>query len=185
MTTSDVPRWVMDTSTFTHFFRAGYGDILRRLAPLGVVVITDTVHGEVQDGRDLDLDIPSPNDLPWVELAVLTAAEEHDQLIFKVSMPSRKDDNPHKNMGECAVLACATHRNMVAVIDDGDARILARTHEIKYVNSMWIVAQAYRALDDVDAESAEQIYEALLETGMRLPVVESFIGWAYEVGLLP
>lgn len=175
----------MDTSTFTHFFRAGHGDVLRRLAPDGVVVIPDTVHGEVQDGRDLDLDIPSINDLPWVELAVLTPAEEQDQLMFKVSLPSKKGDGPRKNMGECAVLACATHREMIAVIDDGDARALAGVHAIKYVNSMWIIAQAYRTLDDVDAEGAEQIYEALCTTGMRLPPVESFIGWAYEVGLLP
>ena len=175
----------MDTSTFTHFFRAGRGDILRRLAPFGVVVIPDTVHGEVQDGRELDLDIPSISDLPWVELAVLTPAEEQDQLTFKISMPSKRGDNPRKNMGECAVLACATRRGMVAVIDDSDARTLAGTHGIKYVNSMWIIAQAYRTLDDVDAESAEQIYEALRATDMHLPVIESFIGWAYEVGLLP
>jgi predicted nucleic acid-binding protein len=176
---------VMDTSTFTHFFRAGYGDILRRLAPGGVVVIPDTVHSEVQDGRNLDLDIPAISDLAWVELAVLTAAEEQDQLIFKVLMPSKKSDSARKNMGECAVLACATHREMVAVIDDSDARILANTHGIRYVNSMWIIAHAYRTLDDIDAESAEQIYEALCATDMRLPEAESFVGWAYEVGLLP
>ena len=185
MTKSGVPRWVMDTSTFTHFFRAGHGDILRRLAPCGVVIIPDTVHGEVQEGRDLDLDIPAINDLPWVELALLTPAEERDQLMFKVSMPSKKGDSPRKNMGECAVLACATHREMVAVIDDRDGRTLAGIQGIKYVNSMWIIAQAYRTLDDVDAERAEQIYEALCATEMRLPAVESFIGWAYEVGLLP
>ncbi len=34
-------------------------------------------------------------------------------------------------------------------------------------------------------EEAEQLYEALLATDMRLPRVDSVIGWAYEVGLLP
>jgi len=31
----------MDTSTFTHFCRAGHQDILRRLAPQGVILIPD------------------------------------------------------------------------------------------------------------------------------------------------
>jgi len=37
----------------------------------------------------------------------------------------------------------------------------------------------------VDSEAAERIYSDLVATGMRLPQVESFIGWAYRVGLLP
>ena len=47
---SPAPRWVMDTSTFTHFFRAGHQEILRVLAPQGMILIPDTVHFEVQDG---------------------------------------------------------------------------------------------------------------------------------------
>lgn len=46
MTTPEGPRWVMDTSTFTHFCRAGHQDILRRLAPQGLILIPDTVNGE-------------------------------------------------------------------------------------------------------------------------------------------
>ncbi|UAK37240.1 hypothetical protein K8O93_19110 [Gordonia bronchialis] len=45
--------------------------------------------------------------------------------------------------------------------------------------------RTYKRLDDVDGEAAEQLYEELLETDMRLPRVDSFIGWAYEVGFLP
>ena len=175
----------MDTSTFTHFCRAGHGDILRRLAPRGLILIPDTVHGEIERGRDLGLDIPSISELSWVELAVLTPAEEVEQLRLKASMPSRRGESPRKNMGECAVLAGAVHRQMVAVIDDGDARSEAGVHGINYVTSMWIVAQAYKTLDDVDAEAAERIYEALIDTDMRLPHVESVVRWAYELGLLP
>lgn len=175
----------MDTSTFTHFCRAGHQDVLRRLAPQGLILIPDTVHGEVENGRELGYDIPSIAELPWAELGVLTEDEADTQLVIKVDMPSAKSDPPRKNLGECAVLACAIHRNMVAVIDDAGARAQANQRDTNFVTSMWIVAAAYKELDDVDSAAAEGIYENLRATGMRLPSADSFIGWAYEVGLLP
>jgi hypothetical protein len=75
VTVAQSARWVMDTSTFSHFCRAGHADLLRLLAPEGLIL---------------------------------------------------KGDSPRKNLGECAVLSCAIHRGMVAVIDDGDARIQAK-----------------------------------------------------------
>uniref|UniRef100_UPI0031DE4F7F hypothetical protein n=1 Tax=Mycobacterium sp. TaxID=1785 RepID=UPI0031DE4F7F len=84
----------------------------------------------------------------------------------------------------CAVLACAVHRHMVAVLDDGDARTVARSRDTRIVTSMWIIAEARKKLSDVDSEAAERIYADLVATDMRLPRVESFIGWAYEMGLL-
>ncbi|MDQ2635572.1 MAG: hypothetical protein M3Y83_01685 [Actinomycetota bacterium] len=141
--------------------------------------------GEAEEGRDRGYDIPSIADLPWVELGVLTSAEELEQLLIKTDMPSYGSESPRKHLGECAVLACAMHRQMVAVIDDGDARAQARRRGIPLVTSMAIIAEAYKTLDDVDRETAEQVYAALLATGMRLPRVESFIGWAYEMELLP
>lgn len=175
----------MDTSTFTHFCRAHRHDILRRLAPQGLILIPDAVSAEVRAGRESDYEIPDLATLPWVEVGVLTPAEEHTQLLIKVDMPSASNDGPAKNLGECAVLACAQHRGMVAVIDDSDARSQARARGLRFVTSMWIIAEAYKRLDDVDGEAAEQLYEELLETDMRLPRVDSFIGWAYEVGFLP
>lgn len=177
-------RWVMDTSTFTHFCRAGHQDILRRLAPQGVILIPDTVYAEVEEGRDRGYDIPSILDLPWVELGVLTPDEEIEQLLIKAEMPSRKGDPPTKNLGECAVLACAVHRHMVAVLDDGDARTVASSRDMRVVTSMGIIAEARKKLSDVDSEAAERIYADLVATDMRLPRVGSFIGWAYEIGLL-
>ncbi|MEU4838705.1 hypothetical protein [Nocardia testacea] len=142
------------------------------------------MQSEVEDGRDNGYDIPSIAELPWVEVGVLTFEEAYTQLDIKVDMPSMKGDGPRKNLGECAVLACAVHRQMVAVIDDGDDRSQARQRGVRFVTSMWI-AEAYKTLGDIDSGAAERIYESLLATDMRLPAVESFVRWAYEVGLLP
>lgn len=175
----------MDTSTFTHFCRANRQDILRRLAPQGLILIPDTVNSEVEDGRDRGYDIPEISALDWVEIGVLTPDEVDTQLEIKVSMPSLNGESARKHLGECAVLACAVHRQMVAVIDDRDGCRQASHRGARYVDSMWIIAEARKRLSDVDSEAAEQIYADLVATGMRLPTVESFIGWAYRMGLLP
>ncbi|MGB2949249.1 MAG: hypothetical protein WBB62_10650 [Rhodococcus sp. (in: high G+C Gram-positive bacteria)] len=172
----------MDTSTFTHFSRAGYEDVLQRLAPQGLVLIPDTVNTEIEAGIEAGYDITSPGTLDWVEIGVLTMDEADTQLRIKLEMPSGKKDPPEKNLGECAVLACAKHRGMVAVIDDGDARAQARNRELPSVGTMWIIAEAHKQLDDVDAE---QLYQALRDTDMHLPHTDSIVGWAQKKGFLP
>lgn len=175
----------MDTSTFTHFCRAGHQEILRLLAPQGLILIPDTVYAEVQEGRDRGYDISPIGGLDWVEIGVLTPAEEDTQLDIKIRMPSAAGESPRKHLGECAVLACAIHRGMIAVMDDRGGRGQAVSRGVRYVDSMWIIAQARKVLPEVDSETAERIYADLIATGMRLPQVESFIGWAYQVDLLP
>lgn len=174
----------MDTSTFTHFCRAKREEVLQRLAPQGLILIPDSVDVEIGRGRDVGYDLPDIDSLSWAERGVLTASEERLQLLIKVDMPSKPGDPPTKNLGECAVLACAIERGMTAVIDDRDAREQARARKLRFVTTMHIIVEAYRVLDNIDSEAAEQLYEALLETNMRLPSVDSVIRWGYEMGLL-
>lgn len=185
MTAADETRWVMDTSTFTHFCRAKREDVLQRLAPHGLILIPDSVDVEIGRGRDVGYDLPDIDSLPWVERGILTEDEETLQLLIKVDMPSKPGDRATKNLGECAVLACATERGMTAVIDDRDAREQARARKLRFVTTMHIIVEAHRVLDDIDSEAAEQLYESLLATDMRLPRVDSVIGWGYEMELLP
>lgn len=53
---------------------------------------------------------------------------------------------------------------------------------MKFLTTMAIIIQAHRLLDDIDAED---LYQDLLLTDMRLPLVNSVIGWGYQMGLLP
>lgn len=185
MTAEDETRWVMDTSTFTHFCRAKREDVLQRLAPQGLILIPDSVDVEIGRGRHRGYDLPEIDSLQWVERGILTEHEQTLQLLIKIDMPSKPGDPPTKNLGECAVLACATARGMTAVIDDRDAREQARARKLRFVTTMHVIVEAYRVLDDIDSEAAEQLYEALLTTDMRLPRVDSVIGWGYEMALLP
>ncbi|WP_157103796.1 hypothetical protein [Nocardia harenae] len=175
---------MMDTSTFTHFCRARRQDILQRLAPHGIILLPDTVLTEVEAGRDRGYDIPPIASFPWVERGILTLEEEYTQLLIKVDMPSKRTDPPRKHLGECAVLACAKHRTMVAVIDDGDARTQARQRELPYITTMWIIAEAHKTLAGIDCETTEQIYQDLLATDMKLPAAGTFHAWAARFDML-
>lgn len=56
-------QWVMDTSAFTHWHRAGHGEILRRVAPRGgVVLIPDSVNVEIEKARETHQKIPAVAD---------------------------------------------------------------------------------------------------------------------------
>ncbi|WP_032374505.1 hypothetical protein ACN9MI_08625 [Rhodococcoides fascians] len=186
MTAGDGNRWVMDTSTFTHFCRAKREDVLQRLAPQGLILIPDSVDSEIWRGIEHGYDLPDIDSLPWVERGILTEDEEMLQLLIRVEMPSKPGDAETKNLGECAVLACATERGMIAVIDDRDAREQANGRGVRFVTTMHIIIEAHKQLDDFDTEATEKLYEALLATEMRLPRVDNgIIGWGYSMELLP
>jgi hypothetical protein len=49
---TELPQWVMDTSTFIHFCRAGYSHILSALAPQSVVLLAREVEIEIDNARE-------------------------------------------------------------------------------------------------------------------------------------
>lgn len=177
-------RWVMDTSTFTHFWRAGHGYVLRELAPSSIVIIPSEVSSEVESGRDQYADIPPLKDLHWVELAVLDQDSEYFTFLgVKADMGGASN----QHLGECAVIACAQHRELTAILDERAATKEAERRNVETQDTMWIAVDAYKNLFDRDRSRAAALIDDLLATGMRLPVDsgESLFQWGYENGLLP
>lgn len=180
----DSDRWVMDTSTFTHFWRAGHGDVLRALCPSGIILIPAEVNTEVEIGRDLHEGIPALKDIDWVKLAIL---DPDDEYLTFISAKADMGGTTTEHLGECAVIACAQHRRFTAVIDERAAKELAEERNIDTIDTMWIAVEAYVRLFDRDRDRAAALIDDLLETGMRLPIHsgESLFSWGYENGLLP
>ena len=177
-------RWVMDTSTFTHFWRAGHGDVLHALAPSGIILIPSEVNSEIENGRAGHRGIPTLKSIDWVELAVLDQDSEYFTFLgAKAEMGGLSDEH----LGECAVIACAQHRRLTAVIDERAAKELAELRDIDAIDTMWIAVEAYVKLFDRNRARASALIDDLLATGMRLPVDsgESLFSWGYENGLLP
>lgn len=175
--------WVVDTSTYTHLSRAGYVDLLRQLAPGGIVVVPTDVDAEIQNGRDRYPGILDPEALSWVEQAVLTEDEEWTQLEIKAALGG----GPLEHLGECAVIACALHRGHVAVLDERAAIVQADLRGVQARDTLWIVIEAYATVFGEDRDKAIAVVDALLGTDMYLPINSgtSLIAWAYEEGLLP
>lgn len=180
---SDRRRWVVDTSAYTHLSRAGHADLIERLAPAGVVLIPAEVSAEIDRGRDLHRGIPAVSVVPWAELTVLTDDEVWTEILVK----ARMGGDPTSHLGECAVIACARHRDLVAILDERAAIEQALGLGVTTYDTLWMVVEAYKSLFDRDRDRTARVVDDLLETGMYLPVDsgEELMVWAYEEGLLP
>lgn len=174
---------MIDTSTYTHLCRSGHADILERLAPQGVLVVPMEVNEEIQAGRALHPGIPAVDSVGWAELVVLTDEEIWTQLEVKAELGG----DPQQHLGECAVIACAQHRGMVAILDERAAVAQADRRGVPTHDTMWLVIEAYKSLFNRDRARTVQVVDDLLATDMRLPLDsgESVLSWAYDEGILP
>ena len=175
--------WITDTSVFTHLARAGHLDILQGLAPNGIVIVPSQVDVEIQRSQEFHQGIPLAASLTWVELAVLTEEEESTFLAVKMNLGGLAT----QHLGESAVIAVARHRAGVAPLDDRAATIQATRLGVTWVDTLWIVIEAYKRLFDHDRQRTIAVVDDLLETGMYLPVTSGseIITHAYEEGWLP
>ncbi|MCL2667243.1 MAG: hypothetical protein FWF02_06000, partial [Micrococcales bacterium] len=93
--------------------------------------------------------------------------------------------HPTEHLGECAVIACAHHRGLTAILDDRAAVAQARRFGVPSRDTLWIVVEEY--LSTGNRQAAARTVDDLLTAGMYLPVDsgESLFAWAYEAGYLP
>lgn len=180
---TDRPQWVIDTSTYTHLSRAGHGDLIGQLAPGRVVFVPDEVNSEIENGRQAYSGIPRIADIAWAELVVLSEEEVWTMLAVKAQLGG----NRREHLGECAVIACARRRNLIAVLDDREAIAQADALSVPSIDTLWIVVEAYKSIFCRDQGRAAMVVDDLVSTGMYLPISsgESLFTWAYEQGLLP
>lgn len=141
------------------------------------------VSGEIEAGRALYPNIASVNSTAWAHILVLTEEEAWIQLKIKASLGG----SPTEHLGECAVIACAYTRGLIALLDDRAAIAQANRYHVASRSTLWIVVEAFRVLFPHDRPRAEAIVDDLLATDMRLPVRSGSGLWmrAYEEGLLP
>ncbi|WP_139286240.1 hypothetical protein [Tsukamurella tyrosinosolvens] len=174
----------MDTSTFTHFHRAGVEDLLLQVAPHGsVVLIPAQVETEIERGRDRYPSIPGIDNAQGYDRVFLTNDEYADMLTLQIEMDP---ETPEQHIGECAVIACATARKFVAVLDERVAFNEALDRGLIVHDTIWILI-ACHVLAGVDRAVAEAAVDSLLETVMDLPINDgtSLFPYAYEIGYLP
>ncbi|WP_083409203.1 hypothetical protein [Mycolicibacterium rutilum] len=113
----------------------------------------------------------------------MTDEEEMTALRVKVALGG----GTSRHLGESAVIACASHRKLTAVLDDRAAVAQARRLRVASIDTMWIVAEAYKSLFNRDRDQTVALVDDLLATDMYLPFDdgEAFFSWAWTEGLLP
>lgn len=175
--------WVTDTVAFTHLARAGHLDLLAKLSPGGILLVPDDVAREIDAGRSHHVGIPDIGTLPWVKLAVLTRDEEDEQLRIKANMGGT--DTQH--LGECAAIAVAKHRDLLAIMDDWHGTVQAEIAGVPTRNTLWLVVHGFIHLWNRDRDVAEDAVDDLLATGMKLPLKsgKEIFNHALEMGWLP
>jgi len=141
------------------------------------------VDTEIQRSQEFHQGIPLTSSLTWVELAVLTEEEESTLLTVKMDLGG----SATQHLGESAAIAVALHRAGVALLDDRAATKQATRLGVTWVDTLWIVIEAYKRLFDHDRQRTIAVVDDLLETGMYLPVTSGseIITHAYEEGWLP
>lgn len=180
---NEPPAWVIDTSTYTHLWRAGHPYILEMLAPGAVLLVPSDVDLEIEEGRETYSNIGKVDDTSWAQRIFLTEDEVWTQAQVKAALGG----DARQHLGECAVIACAKHRNLVALIDDREAIAQADLRGVASHDTLWLVIEAYKELFGRDRPRTAAVLDDLLSTDMKLPIDsgESLLSWAYEMGLLP
>lgn len=176
-------KWVIDTSTYVHLYRAGHASLIHQLAPDGQVLVPTYVSAEIENSRALYPDIPSVTSVDWAQEIVPSEEEHRTQIRAKARMGGSVD----QHLSECAVIACAFHRNLTAVLGDDAAIEQASRIGVRARGILWIVIEAYHSLYDGNKGLAAAVVDDLLATGMELPFDsgESLFSWADREGLLP
>ncbi len=138
--------WVMDTSTYTHLCRAGHQEILARLTPGGAVLVPSEVDVEIERGRDRYPAIPAVSSVGWAKVVVL----DEDEVWTMLDVKAQMGGSPDEHLGECAVIACARHRGLIAVLDERAAIAQAERLSVPVRDTLSIVVEAYKHLFERD-----------------------------------
>ncbi|MCG8917339.1 hypothetical protein L6E12_16250 [Actinokineospora sp. PR83] len=122
-------------------------------------------------------------DLSWLEIVQL---DELDELTALVRWAQLLGVNTKTglNLGETSVCAWAEIHGATAIIDDADARKVAKTSGILVHGSLWVIATAVR--DSGRGETtADNFVRSLIDSGMRYPKMpDGFCAWARQNTLL-
>lgn len=168
---------VWDASALHHFAKADRLDVLAAIAAPYRNVTTRVVISELAQHR-LDPRAHSS----WLDVVPV---DNLDELSAYVTWSSRLGVTGNRNAGEATVFAWVQVRGGVALVDDGEARLLGVRAGLRVHGSLWLVAQAIRTGRE-SAASIAGLLRAVSAAGARYPkgAVSDFVSWARSVRLL-
>lgn len=118
---------IADTSPLQYLFQLGFLDVLHEL--YGNVLVPEAVRDELLVGRSLGIDVPDPDDSPWITLRSTTTHASVASLEL--------------GAGETAALSLALDIvDPIVVLDDAAARTAAATLNIPGTRALGVLLLA-------------------------------------------
>lgn len=181
MTSQSESDLVVDTGPLSHLAEAGWLSILRSVAGIRTVIITDAVVAELRQGLHANPHLQQVLDCGWIVRRSLSTTAElaaFAQFAGRLVAGSR-------NLGEAEVLAYAQVHGATAVIDDGAGRKAARDAGVDLQPTLALLCHAIRD-GLLTVPMVSDLADHLLETKYRLPFENGgFEDWANRNGLVP
>ncbi|MEW2066179.1 hypothetical protein [Streptomyces sp. NPDC007346] len=168
-----------DTSPLFHAIKAGKLDVLGDATRTwqGVRRRNVTTQTVVDELGTYGLSLASAD---WLEIVHVDHLNELTALVKWMDLVS----GGKSNQGEATVLAWAEVNDAIAVIDDGDARRIARRNSLPVWGSLRVIANAVSEGHATEYVGSTLV-DALIDTGARYPCARGqFISWAKQNGLL-
>lgn len=173
--------FVFDTGPLSHFARSGWLGALRFLIGSQPACVPEAVARELADGQHQHAHLGLVLQADWLpidrfdDVAALVRTARYEERLAADG----------RNRGECAVLGLAGTRGWTAVIDDSEARRIAREDRIDYSTTARLLGQAIKS-KQMTVPACAAIADDLLRTEYRLPFSsgQDFLDWAVREGIL-
>ncbi|PSK96521.1 putative nucleic acid-binding protein [Murinocardiopsis flavida] len=173
-------RLIFDASPLLHAARADRLDVLGSLVDGRECVTTQAVMDEIR--RNSQEAHTAVAEEKWVTVV------PSDSLPFLVEFSKwaqrmgLKDDH---NIGEATLCAYASLHGGTVVMDDRDARRVARQYGVRLQGTLGLLAESC-SRGHCTKTGASALVDALSASGMRLPFTRGeFVSWCEQKGLLP
>ena len=157
--------FVFDDGPLSHFAEAGWLGLLRSWVGANEAWLPETVRRELGWGVDANPHLRAVLDADWLTPRAIGGGTE--TALFGV-YTSRLLGSNNENLGECGVLALAEAHDVVAVIDDGKARTIAKERGVAVKTTVSLLCDLVNA-GSLALDLAAEVADALLETEYRLP----------------
>jgi predicted nucleic acid-binding protein len=155
---------VFDDGPLSHFAEAGWLGLLEWVGDC-IAWLPETVRRELGMGVDANPHLRSVLEARWLTPRDLKSDREDKAFTFYTS---RLLGPSNKNLGECGVLALAEANEVIAVVDDGDARSLADERGVEVKTTVGVLCDLVND-GSLSLSLAEKVADALLVTDYRLP----------------
>jgi len=155
---SSEPIYVLDATPIIHFAKI---DKLKLVLSICDAYMTGEVYGETVERGQGKPDATVIRDA--VERGEIKVYDDRDRNLVKMFQR-----HPEVHMGEAETLAAAEELNAFAIVDEAEARAIAKAYGVKTRTGTLFLLFRLLALKRIEASECERILDELVESGLYI-----------------